>query len=234
MDYTSRLIEARLIKRYKRFLADVELLNGEQVTVHCANTGAMTGCQPEWARVWLSQSTNTKRKYPHSWELVELEEGAMASINTGLTNKLVKDALDNDCIAELKGYSRCQSEVVYGQEKSRIDFLLTYDQQLCYVEVKHVTLKVDDRLGAFPDAVSQRGQKHLRELISQVEQGHRAVILFVVMRTDIDAMQPADDIDAKYGQLLRLASKKGVEVLAYKASIDLESINIEKQIPVLF
>ena len=233
MNYTSRLIEARLIKRYKRFLADVELLNGDQLTVHCANTGAMTGCQPEHARVWLSLSENSKRKYPYSWELVELESGALACINTSLTNRLVKEALENDLITELKAYSQCQAEVVYGEEKSRIDFLLSNDDALCYVEVKHVTLKLDNHRGAFPDAVSVRGQKHLRELITQVQQGHRAILLFIVMRTDIDSVTPADAIDEAYGRLLRQASQKGVEVLAYKANISLQSMKIEKQIPVL-
>jgi len=232
MNYTSGLTEARLIKRYKRFLTDVRLNDGNTITVHCANTGAMTGCQPENARVWLTKSTNLKRKYPYSWELVELEDKALACINTGLTNKIAKQAIDENLISELKGYSSCRTEVVYGEEKSRIDLLLTKNNQLCYVEVKHVTLKMADRLAAFPDAVTKRGQKHLRELISQVKQGHRAVMLFIVMRTDIDTMVPADSIDPEYGQLLRQAVDMGVEVIAYKTSINLQSIKIDTAIPV--
>ncbi|MDH5471322.1 MAG: DNA/RNA nuclease SfsA [Gammaproteobacteria bacterium] len=233
MNYTSRLIEARLKKRYKRFLADVKLANGNIITVHCANTGAMTGCQPENARVWLSESENKNRKYPHSWELVELENNALACINTGLTNKIVEEAINQHLISELQGYTHCRKEVVYGDEKSRIDFLLMRENEQCFLEVKHVTLKLDHQTGAFPDAVSKRGQKHLRELISQVDRGHRAVMLFVVMRTDIASLVPADNIDPDYGQLLRQAMNAGVEVLAYKANINLQSIKIEKQIPVL-
>ena len=233
MNYTSGLTEARLIKRYKRFLADVRLNDGSIITVHCANTGAMTGCQPENARVWLTQSDNNKRKYPYSWELVELEDKALACINTSLTNKVVKQAIDDNLIAELADYPNCRTEVIYGEENSRIDFLLSHNDQLCYVEVKHVTLKVDNRLGAFPDAVTKRGQKHLRELISQVQLGHRAVMLFIVMRTDIDTIVTADSIDPEYGQLLRQAVDMGVEVIAYKVSINLQCITIDTSIPVL-
>ena len=233
MNYTCELIEARLIRRYKRFLTDVKMADGKIITVHCANTGAMTGCQPENARVWLSKSENKKRKYPYSWELVELEEGAMACINTGLTNKIVKQAIQQKLISELDGYSSCRTEVIYGDENSRIDLLLSDPDRLCYIEVKHVTLKLENKRAAFPDAVTRRGQKHLRELILQVQQGHRAVMLFLIMRTDVDHMTPADEIDPEYGQLLRQARAAGVEVLAYKANIGLQSIKIEKQIPVL-
>ena len=232
MNYTCRLIEARLIKRYKRFLADVKLADGKILTVYCANTGAMTGCKPDNARVWLSESANKNRKYPHTWELVELENEALACINTGLTNMIAQHGIQAHSIAELDGYSSCRTEVVYGDENSRIDFLLSNDDQLCYVEVKHVTLKAAQGLAAFPDAVTKRGQKHLRELISQVKKGHRAVLLFIIMRTDVDGFTPADNIDPEYGRYLRLASKEGVEVLAYKANINHESIKIEKQIPV--
>ena len=233
MNYTSGLTEARLIKRYKRFLADVRMDDGNTITVHCANTGAMTGCQPENARIWLTRSANKKRKYAYSWELVELEDRALACINTSLTNKIARQAIDEKLIAELTAYSSCRTEVVYGDENSRIDFLLSHNDQLCYVEVKHVTLKVADRLAAFPDAVTKRGQKHLRELISQVKLGHRAVMLFIVMRTDVDTMVPADSIDPEYGQLLRQAVDMGVEVIAYKVNISLQSITIESSIPVL-
>lgn len=233
MNYISPLTEARLIKRYKRFLADVQLDNKEVITVHCANTGAMTGCQPDGARVWLSKSDNKNRKYAYSWELVELEDAALACINTGFTNKVAREAIDENLISELAGYSSCRTEVVYGEEKSRIDLLLSKDGEDCYVEVKHVTLKVTENTGAFPDAVTQRGQKHLRELMTQVRLGHRAVMLFIVMRTDVDYMTPADDIDVLYGQLLRQAVAEGVEVLAYKANINLQSIRIEKKIPLL-
>ncbi|MCW9013644.1 MAG: DNA/RNA nuclease SfsA [Gammaproteobacteria bacterium] len=232
MKFANNLIGGRLIKRYKRFLADVKLANGELITVHCANTGAMTGCQPENARIWLSESDNPKRKYPYSWELVELENKALASINTSLTNRVAEEAIKTGAIKELSGFTRCLKEVTYGDERSRIDLLLEYEDKKCFIEIKHVTLVLSPGTGAFPDAVTKRGQKHLRELISQVKAGHRAVMLFIIMRTDVDVIQPADDIDAEYGTLLRRAASEGVEVLAYKAKIDLQEIRVTDAVPV--
>ena len=150
MKYSNKLLEGRLIKRYKRFLADVELETGEVITAHCANTGAMTGCQPENARVWLSVSDNPKRKYPHSWELVELENKAMACINTSITNRIVAEAIEQNLINELTGYDELRREVVYGNEKSRIDMLLSSQHSRCFVEVKHLTLKLAARAWRFP------------------------------------------------------------------------------------
>jgi len=230
--YNSPLIEGRLIKRYKRFLADVKLASGEVITVHCANTGAMTGCQPDDARVWLSRSDNAKRKYPHSWELVELEQGAMACINTGLTNRLALEGIKNGRIKELAGYERCHTEVRYGEEGSRIDLLLESDQQQCFVEVKHVTLKLGERMGAFPDAVSKRGQKHLRELMLQVRAGQRAAMLYIIMRDDVDAFRPAEEVDPAYAELLRDAVAEGVDILVYRTRINPENINIHTPVPV--
>lgn len=232
MNYNSPLIEGRLIKRYKRFLADVALASGEVITVHCANTGAMTGCQPDHARVWLSRSDNSKRKYPHSWELVELEQGAMACINTALTNRLALEAINNGQIKELAGYDRCHTEVRYGREGSRIDLLLESPGEQCFVEVKHVTLKLGDRMGAFPDAVSKRGQKHLRELVQQVRAGQRAAMLYIIMRDDVDAFGPADRVDPEYAELLRQAAAEGVDILAYRTRIDSQSIRVHGPVPV--
>lgn len=227
------LIEARLIKRYKRFLVDVHMQDDSVLTAHCANTGAMTSCQPENARVWLSKSDNPKRKYAYSWQLVELEDNALACINTGMTNSVAKQALELGQIKELQKYKTIKSEVIYGTESSRVDFLLENENSRCFVEVKHVTLKLDSGLGAFPDAVSVRAQKHLRELQWQVEQGDRAVLLFLIMRSDIDQITPADDIDKVYGQLLRQVVKQGVEVLAYKTDINLEGIKVTHSIPLI-
>lgn len=219
MIFDSPLIKGKLIQRYKRFLADITLEDGSQITAHCANTGAMTGCAPTGAKVWLSISDNPKRKYPHSWQLVELKPGVLACINTGLTNKVAAEAIMQGRISELNGFDLCQSEVPYGDEKSRIDFLLTYKQQKVYVEVKHVTLSVQDGIASFPDAVTTRGQKHLRELMQQVRAGHRAVLLFIIMRTDVTLVEPADSVDPEYGRLLRQAHEAGVEILAYGTSI---------------
>jgi len=232
MIFDSPLIKGTLIQRYKRFLADITLEDGSQITAHCANTGAMTGCAPTGANVWISVSDNPKRKYPHSWQLVELKSDVLACINTGLTNKVAGEAILQGRIAELSGFDTCQSEVPYGEEKSRIDFLLTYKQQKVYVEVKHVTLSLQEGVASFPDAVTARGQKHLRELIEQVRGGHRAVLLFIIMRTDVTLVEPADSVDPEYGRLLRQAQEEGVEILAYGTSITPYEINVTNAIPV--
>jgi len=232
MHYNSPLFEGRLKKRYKRFLADIELASGEIVTAHCANTGAMTGCKPDNARVWLSYSEIKTRKYPYTWELVELENQAMACINTGITNRIAREAIEQGLITELSGFDQCLSEVPDGKERSRIDFLTRHGEQNCYIEVKHVTLKLDSGEAAFPDAVTSRGQKHLRELAEQVEFGHRAVMLFIIMRTDVDLMMPAATIDPVYTDLLKQASDKGVEILAYKTAINTQGIQVTGAIPV--
>lgn len=232
MIFDSPLIKGKLIQRYKRFLADITLEDGSQITAHCANTGAMTGCAPSGANVCLSISDNPKRKYPHSWQLVELKPGVLACINTGLTNKVAAEAIMQGRIAELNGFDACQSEVPYGEEKSRVDFLLSYKQQKAYVEVKHVTLSLQDGIGRFPDAVTTRGQKHLRELMQQVRAGHRAVLLFIIMRTDVTLVEPADSVDPEYGRLLRQAHKEGVEILAYGTSITPDEIIVTDAIPV--
>lgn len=234
MEFASALMTGNLIRRYKRFLADITLDNGTEITAHCANTGAMTGCAPVDARVWLSVSDNPKRKYPYSWQLVELSPGVMACINTGLTNKVAHEAILQQQIKELKGFDQCQTEVAYGEEKSRVDFLLTYGDQQVYVEVKHVTLSLEKGVACFPDAVTKRGQKHLRELIQQVKSGHRAVLLFIIMRTDVSLVTTADSIDAEYGRLLRQAIREGVEVLAYGTKIDSNEIVINSAIPFKF
>ncbi len=233
MNFDSPLIKGRLVKRYKRFLADIILDDGSEITAHCANTGAMTGCMPEGANVWLSISDNPGRKYPHSWQLVELESDVMACINTGLTNKVAHEALLKNQITELTGFDSCRSEVPYGDEGSRVDFVLSFDKQQVYVEVKHVTLSLKEGQGSFPDAVTKRGQKHLRELIQQVKSGDRSVLLFIIMRTDVSLMMPADLIDAEYGRLLREAVKEGVEVIAYGVKIDLKGLSVDRAIPVL-
>ena len=234
MNFTSPLIKGTLIKRYKRFLADITLEDGSVITAHCANTGAMTGCMPKGATVWLSVSDNPKRKYPHSWELVELENKALACINTSLTNKLSHEALLQQQITELLNFESCRSEVPYGDEGSRVDFVLNYPNQQVFLEVKHVTLSLEPGIASFPDAITKRGQKHLRELISQVKLGDRAVLLFIIMRTDVNLVTPADAVDAEYAQLLREAVNAGVEVLAYGAAISPAGMSIDRAIPFAF
>lgn len=238
MDF-SRLVCATLVRRYKRFLADVELEDGSLVTVHCPNTGAMTGCAEPGSRVWLSQSENPKRKYRHTWELVETPAGDLACIHSALANRLVVEAIENDVIAELSGYPTLRREVKLGAEGSRIDVMLESPQAgRCYIEVKSVTLLADpvpefsgQGVGLFPDAKSDRASKHLRELIAAVEQGHRAVLLFAVLHTGIRVVAPADAIDPNYGNTLREALRAGVEVLVYAAQISTSGMNLQFALP---
>lgn len=227
------LIPATLVKRYKRFLADVVLDNGQCLTVHCPNTGAMTGCAEPGFRVWLSTSKNPKRKYAHTWELLQTRSGDMVCIHSALANTIVREAIEADNIAELAGYDQLRSEVKFGEESSRVDFVLQRDQALCYVEVKCVTLMTEPGLGLFPDAKSERGQKHLRELMTIVNQGHRAVLLFCVQHAGVDRVAPADSIDPEYGLLLREALACGVEVYAYATHINPQHISLANSLQVL-
>lgn len=248
MRWSSPLQPATLIKRYKRFMADVvpELVpepvsesapESGQITLHCPNTGSMKNCMGEGWRVWYSDSGNPKRKYPCTWELSETPEGDLICVNTAQANRIVKEALEQKVVTELAAYDSVKAEVKYGAENSRIDFLLTQDGLPdCYVEVKSATL-LDETfgkgLGFFPDAVTARGQKHLRELQQMVAEGHRAVLLFCVNHTGIEQVSVADHIDAAYGEVLREARASGVEVLAYQADIDAEAITLRQPIPVV-
>jgi sugar fermentation stimulation protein A len=212
-----------LIRRYKRFLADVRLADGREVTAHCPNTGSMKGCQPDGGRVWLSVSDNPRRKLPYTWELVEAEPGQLALINTARPNTQAREAVESGSIPELADYPVCRAEVRYGEEKSRIDLHLSGHEKKrdVWVEVKNVTLCEGD-IGYFPDAVTTRGQKHLRELMAMVRQGERAVLLFVVNHSGIREVRPADHIDPEYGRLLREAAEAGVELLAWQAGLKVE------------
>ncbi|MGB0467372.1 MAG: DNA/RNA nuclease SfsA [Pontibacterium sp.] len=226
------LIEGRLIRRYKRFLADIELPDGRQVTAHCPNTGSMKHCAEPGSRVWLLDSANPKRKYPLGWELVEIDQQFLCCINTGRANKLIREGIESGVIRELQGYSTIRQEVRYG-ENSRIDLLLEADNQpSVYVEVKNLTLLEEDGWGSFPDAVTTRGAKHLVELMAMVREGHRAVMIFCVPHAGIQRVRPADAIDPKYGQLLRQAADAGVEVLAYGASLTEQEVRITQALPV--
>jgi len=231
------LREASLIQRYKRFLADVELPDGSRTTLHCPNTGSMRGCAAPGSRVWYSLSGNPARKYPGTWELVELAQGHLAGINTGLANRLVEEALQCAMIAPLRGYVTVQREVPYGNEGSRIDFLLSGNahrpDEKCYVEVKNVTLGLGNGDGAFPDAVTVRGVKHLRELMSMRARGHRAMLVFCVQHTGIDRVRPAFEIDPAYSAMLRLAKEAGVEMSAWRARLSAAEIVLDTELPVI-
>ncbi|POU75672.1 DNA/RNA nuclease SfsA [Leclercia sp. LSNIH6] len=231
MQFTPPLQPATLIQRYKRFLADVVTPNGETLTLHCPNTGAMTGCATPGDTVWYSTSSNIKRKYPHTWEITQTADGEYICVNTLRANQLVKEAISLDFIPELRGYNLLKSEVKYGSESSRIDFMLQADDRPeCYIEVKSVTLAEKDN-GYFPDAVTLRGQKHLRELMSVAAAGKRAVLLFALLHSAIGRFSPARHIDLKYAQLLNEAQKQGVEVLVYKAELSADNITLRSALP---
>ncbi|MGK3143007.1 DNA/RNA nuclease SfsA [Pantoea sp. C2G6] len=232
MHFTPPLKPARLIARYKRFLADVETPDGELLTIHCANTGAMTGCATPGDRIWYSTSDSLTRKYPHSWELTETQQGHWICVNTLRANQLVAEALDQNRLPALAGYTHRQAEVKYGSEKSRIDFLLKAEgQRNCYIEVKSVTLLQQGK-GYFPDAVTVRGQKHLRELAMVAAEGHRAVLLFAILHTGIEDVSPARHIDAVYAEQLVQAQRSGVEVLAYRADLSAQGMILKTPINV--
>jgi sugar fermentation stimulation protein A len=224
------LLPGTLIKRYKRFLADVILEDGSTATVHCPNSGSMKGCADPGSRVYISRSSNPGRKYPYTWEMVE-SDGFWAGINTGRPNYLVREAIENGTVTELQGYETIRPEVAYG-EHSRIDLLLESAGERCFVEVKNVTL-VENGLALFPDAVTIRGQKHLNELMRVVREGDRGIIFFTVQRGDGTTVSPADAIDPEYGRLLRLAMKSGVEALAYRAQITPQQILLTERIPIV-
>lgn len=233
MEFVPPLKPARLIARYKRFLADVITPEGEALTMHCPNTGAMTGCATPGDTVWYSTSDSKTRKYPHTWEVTETQGGAFICVNTLRANALAKEAILSGKISELTGYSGLKSEVKYGAERSRIDLMLqAQGRPDCYIEVKSVTLAEQEQ-GYFPDAVTERGQKHLRELMSVVANGERAVLLFTVLHSAITRFSPARHIDAKYAQLLEEAHNKGVEVLAYKATLSAEVITLQEPLQVV-
>ncbi len=227
--FLPQLTPAILVRRYKRFLADVELPDGSQITVHCPNSGSMAGCAVPGSRVLISRSPNQARKYSCTWELVEAD-GNWVGINTGLPNRLAREAIEAGVISELQGYDRIRQEVAYGSN-SRIDLLLAGKQGLCYLEIKNVTL-VEGTKALFPDAVTTRGQKHLRELMQVAATGHRGVTLFMVQRQDAVSMSPADGIDPTYGQLLRRAAESGVELLAYQALVTPSEIRVTHSLPI--
>lgn len=232
MEFSPDLQPARLVERYKRFLADVVTPQGEELTIHCANTGAMTGCATPGDTVWYSTSTSLTRKYPHSWELTETQQGDWICVNTLRANGLVREALNAGQIAELSGYDTLLPEVKYGAENSRIDFLLqASDRRNCYIEVKSVTLLQQGK-GYFPDAVTVRGQKHLRELSQIAQSGQRAVLFFAVLHSGIEDVAPARHIDARYAELLSQARQNGVEVLCYKAQLSPEGMVLRKALKV--
>ena len=225
--FQGKTSRATLVRRYKRFLADVRDEAGEQLTVHCANSGSMLGCDAQNSEVLLSESPNRKRKLRHTWELVRVGR-SWVGINTMMPNRVVEDAVRGDHIEELCGFRTIRREVPYGRN-SRVDLRLE-DPGICYVEVKNVTL-ARGGVAQFPDAVTARGAKHLSELRAMVGCGHRAVMFFLVNRGDCTRMEPARDIDPHYADELERALEAGVEVIVYRARVGVRGIRVAERIP---
>ncbi len=223
------LLNGVLIKRYKRFLADVRLIeSGRTVTAHCPNSGSMKGCSEPGSQVFLSESSNPRRKLKYTWELIKIP-GTMIGINTQVPNKLVKQAIENDLIEELSGYSRVKAEIKTSRH-TRLDLLLEDNKdRKCYVEIKNCTL-VENGVAMFPDAVTTRGQKHLDELVQLVTMGHRGIIFYLIQRMDAKSFKPADMIDKTYAEKLRRAVGKGVEVIIRDTVINTDTIRIGKPV----
>jgi len=236
MRFPSPLIPATLIRRYKRFLADVTLPSGEEITVHVANPGSMIGLAAPGSRVWLSKSANLKRKLSYSWELSEVDFGTgveLVGINTGHPNSLVAEALRGNVIGDLNGYEPARREVKYGKN-SRVDFLLSApDRPPCYLEIKNVHLMRQAGLAEFPDCVTARGAKHLEELGDVVRSGARAVMLFVIQIGSAERFALARDIDHAYGEAFDRARELGVEALAWTCGIFRDGIEIAKAVPIV-
>lgn len=236
MRFLSPLIPAILLRRYKRFLADVVLPDGVETTVHIANPGAMTGLAAAGTKIWLSKSANPARKLAYSWELAEVDLGSgmeLVGVNTGHPNALAAAAVADGAIPELRGYSSLRREVKYGRS-SRVDILLEQQgKPSCFVEVKNVHLMRAKALAEFPDAVTARGAKHLEELSAMAANGQRAVLLFVIQIGSADRLALARDIDPRYGAAFDRARMLGVEAIAYRCAISATEIAVASAVPVL-
>ena len=235
MKFSSLLIKGKLIKRYKRFLADIELENGEFIIAHCANPGSMLYLKEPGAEVWVSPAQNPNRKLKYTWEIIRADD-ALIGLNTALPNKIVEEAVQKGLIADLTGYDSLRREVKYG-ENSRIDLLLqSSNLPDCYLEVKSVTLKrpgKGNRLAEFPDSVTARGTKHLQQLSNQVANGDRGVMFYLVQREDCTQLSIAGDIDPNYSEAFGAAWKAGVEMLCYGCSVSPEAIKIKRKLEII-
>ncbi len=227
MNFYKPLIHGRLIKRYKRFLADVKLDNGEIVTAHCTNTGSMKSCLEDNAEVYLSPVDDPNRKTKFTWEMIKIN-GDWVGINTGNPNKLAFDTVKNGKIEKLQGYTEVKREVKF--DDSRFDVMAKNETETCFIEVKNVTLK-EGNYALFPDAVTSRGKKHLETLIKVKEQGMRAVMLYIIQRMDVDIFAPAKEIDPEYTKTLKKAYAKGVEIIPMQAKVTPEKIELIKELP---
>ena len=231
MEFATPLISARLIRRYKRFLADVRLDDGREVTAHCANPGSMMGLAEPGMKVWLEPNNDPKKKLKFGWRLVDHENGHFTGVDTSIPNRALKAALLARQVPGLPPYDLVRAEVKYG-ENSRIDFLLSGNGPDTYVEVKSVTLSRQRGLAEFPASVTARGAKHLGELANMVAQGHRAIMFYLVQRTDCQSVTIAGDIDAAYATAFEAAKRAGVMAIAQSCAISPQAINLADPIPV--
>ena len=232
MQFPTTLWPGILIRRYQRFLADVQLPGGETVVAHCPNTGSMQGVNLPGSRVWLSRSNDPARKLAWTWELVEVPSGGLVGIHTGRANGLVRESIEAGLLPALSGYDSIRGEARLSA-RSRTDLLLHFAGRPCFVEVKSVTAAVEGGDGFFPDAVSTRAHKHLEEMAGIVEQGGRSAVVFCVQREDVVRVRPADHIDPVFGRLLRQASDVGVELFALGARVSPQAVTLERRLPVV-
>jgi len=223
------ILRGRLIQRYKRFFADVELADGSTLTAHCPNTGSLLGCLAPGSPVLLRDSQDESRKLRHTLQAIRVD-GHWVNVDTSLPNRVVREAVVAGKVPELAGYDEVRAEVAFGRG-SRADLLLTRGDERCWVEIKSTTL-ARDGVALFPDAVTERGQKHLRELARAVRKGERAVQFFLVSRADVERFAPAADIDPEYARTLRRAVRAGVEVLAYAARVEPKRFELARRLPV--
>jgi len=226
--FQNKLVHGRLIKRFKRFLADVRLDDGTEVVAHCTNSGSMKSCLENGAEVYLTPVTDPKRRTKFTWEMIKIN-GSWVGINTGNPNKLAFEAIAAGLIPELSGYTNVKREVVFGD--SRFDVFAENETEKCFVEVKNVSLK-EGKYALFPDAVTTRGQKHLKTLMEVKAAGIRAVMLYIVQRTDVEVFAPAREIDPEYARVLKQAVNAGVEVIVLQVEVTPEGIYLKKKLPV--
>lgn len=232
MIFDSKIFEVTLRRRYKRFFAEFEFSDGRVDTAHCSNTGSMKTCYVENSKILISESPNPNRKLKWTWEFSKVPSG-LIGVNTSLSNKLVLEAIKDQKIPALNGFEKVTAEVLYGSLNSRIDFLLENPGK-CFVEVKNVTFFNSERnCIQFPDAVTERGQKHLLELMSEVKKGNRAVLFFVINRPEGDFFAPADSVDLKYATLLREAHQAGVEIMAWRVKSTSNEIVIDHEVEII-
>lgn len=227
MIFKEKLVHGTLIKRYKRFLADVRLDDGSEIVAHCTNSGSMKSCIEVGAEVYLTPVNDPKRKTKFTWEMIKMN-GDWIGINTGNPNKLAFEAISAGAISGLKGYKEVKREVKFGD--SRFDVFAENETEKCFVEVKNVTMK-EGKYALFPDAVTTRGQKHLKTLMEVKATGMRAVMLYIIQRSDVEIFAPAKEIDPDYTKALKLAFNSGVEVIVMQAKVTPEKIELVRKIP---